>query len=459
MKYTYMTRFSICAVGVIFLLQALLVYRLFQTNLDLLQRELNLTTQSVYNMDLNARLELKGGTSTPDVKYAGTTPPPGVDTTKITRIGGGAQENKKHSRDKGLVSAMNLAMEEFVGRKYPVNLHSIDSLAGTLFKENNIKLKFYSEIVDVDSDEVLETSFSGSSKPSDILYSKGIPLNLKQTKVLRLVLISPMWEIYPQMAWMLVLSLLLSIFCIYSLHIQKKTLAKQKQLASLKNDFFSEVSHEFKRPLAVLRQTMNSLGNEKIIQNEEKRTRMLRIGEEEILNMTSRTEMFLSLAQDDEGLFELHPTEFDIVKVVFDLADKAVDTTPGSPEIDVDNELKDSMIFADKDHLEHLVSNLISNAIKYSKDSIDIHIRLYNENNNVCISVKDTGVGISEENLNVVFEKYSRVGKTTHAKGHGIGLNYVKRITEKYGGSVSVKSELGVGSEFIVKLPLVKNVK
>ena len=459
MKYTYMTRFSILAVGIIFVLQALLVYRLFQTNVDLLQRELNLVIESVYNKDLNARLKLKGGHSTPDVKYAGTTPPPGLDTTKVTRIDGGSHGMESMKRDKGLTSVLNLAMEEFISRKYPISLQRIDSLAGIILAQNNINLKFYSEIIDLDSDSVLETTLANPNSYSDVVYSKEIPLNVKQTKYLRLAVVNPTWKIYPQMAWMLVLSLLLSIFCIYSLHIQKKTLAKQKQLASLKNDFFSEVSHEFKRPLAVLRQTMNSLGNEKIIQNEEKRSRMLRIGEEEILNMTSRTEMFLSLAQDDEGLFELHPTEFDIVKVVFDLADKAVDTTPGSPEIDVDNELKDSMIFADKDHIEHLVSNLLSNAIKYSKDSIDIHIRLYNENNNVCISVKDTGVGISEENLNVVFEKYSRVGKTTHAKGHGIGLNYVKRITEKHGGNISVKSELGVGSEFIVKLPLVKNVK
>lgn len=455
MKYTYMTRLSILAVGLIFLSQALLVYRLYQVNVDLLQRELNLMAESVYSVELNSRLGYKKESKAPDVQYRDT-PPPGVDTTKVKGID---VRDRDKSKDKGLVSVMALAMNEFISQKHPMKLQQIDSLMQVALDEKNIKLKFYSEILDLETDKVLETTWNGSSKPSDVLYSKEIPLNVKQTKALRLVLIDPMWEIYPQMAWMLVLSLMLSIFCIYSLYIQKKTLAKQRQLATLKNDFFSEVSHEFKRPLALLLQTMESLQNEKIIMNAEKRIRMLKIGEQEILKMTSKTEMLLSLAQDEEGLFELHRSEFDLTKIVFDLADNAVDTTSGSLEIDVDNELKNPIVFADKDHVEQMVSNLISNAIKYSKESsIDIHIKLYQEDNNICISVKDAGLGISPENLQVIFEKYSRVGKTTHAKGHGIGLNYVKRIVEKHGGTISVKSQLNIGSEFIVKLPIIKSV-
>lgn len=454
MKYTYMTRLSILAVGLIFLLQSMLVYRLYQTNIDLFQRELNLIVDYAHSMELNTRLGYKKESKTPDVQYRDT-PPPGIDTTKVKRLD---VRDRDKSKDKGVVSVMALAMEEFVSIKYPMSLQRIDSLVQVAFDEKNIKLKFYSEVIDLENNQVLETTRKGSSMPSDILYSKEIPLNVKQTKALRVALIDPMWKIYPQMAWMLVLSLLLSIFCIYSLYVQMKTLAKQRQLSKLKNDFFSEVSHEFKRPLAVLLQSINSLSNEKIIANEEKRMRMLNIAEQEILKMTNKTEMLLSLAQEEEGLFELNRTEFDFAKVVFDLVDNAIDTTPGSPEIDITNELKNPMIFADKDHIEQVVSNLISNAIKYSKESIDIRIRLYQENNNICMSVKDSGLGISPENLDVIFEKYSRVGKTTHAKGHGIGLNYVKRIVEKHGGSISVDSQLNIGSQFIIKLPLVKNI-
>ena len=113
-----MTRLSILAVGVIFLLQALLVYRLYQVNVDLLQRELNFMTDAVYNMELNSRLGYKKESKTPDVQFRDT-PPPGVDTTKVKGID--ARDRDK-SKDKGFVSVMALAMEEFVSQKHPMNL-------------------------------------------------------------------------------------------------------------------------------------------------------------------------------------------------------------------------------------------------------------------------------------------------------------------------------------------------
>lgn len=449
-----MIRFLILAVGIIFLLQvsqAFLGYQLFHKNVALLQSELNFVAESVYNKDINLRLK---GRNISGIKYFETVFSNGIDTTKMFDVD--AKRLQNIEKEKGFLAAMILSVEESVGADHPINLQQIDSLTKIAFAESNITQQFYSQIVDADSKNVFETTLKSLDEPSNVLYSDKIPLDFKQTKFLRLALIMPTWRIYFQEGWMLVASLLLSIYCMYSFHTQNKNLTKQQKLASLKNEFFSEVSHEFKRPLASLLQAINSLDNEKIILNEEKRSRILRIAYADIMNMTCRTEMFLSLAQDDEGLFELHCTEFDLVKSVFDLVDKVVETTPGPPEIDVDNELKDPIIFGDKDHIEHLVLNLVGNAVKYSKEFIEIYVKLYEEDNNVCISVKDTGIGISAEDLGIIFEKYSRVGKTTHAKGHGIGLNYVKRITEKHGGSVSVKSELNVGSEFIVKLPLIK---
>ncbi len=450
MKHTYITKLSVLAVGIVFILQALLVYHLYQANVNLLQRELNVIAQSAYNLELNLRLGSKDGGETPNIQFR-TTPPPGVDTTKIPRMDARSL-NKKGGR--GLVSAVTIAMEEFISRKHPIQLQVIDSLAAGFLKESGINVKFYSEIVDVEN-KGLRTTCKDSIMPTDTLCSKDIPLNIKQTKALRLVIISPKWGGYPNMGWMLALSLILSIFCIWSLYNQMKVLAKQKELATVKNEFFYEISHEFKRPLSVLLQSIDSFRNEKT--NPEKKEHMLKIANQEIQRMISKTEMLLSLAQEEEGLFSLNCTEIDLVKIVFDLADNAIDTTPGSVEIDVDNELKNPIILADEDHVEQMLSNLVGNAIKYSKeDSVNIYIKLYQENNNVCISVRDTGVGISPEYLDVIFEKYSRVGKTTHARGHGIGLHYVNRIVKKHGGSISVESQLNVGSEFIVKLPLAK---
>ena len=320
-------------------------------------------------------------------------------------------------------------------------------------KRNNINLRFYVEIVDLSANKVLETTLPATAHPSSILSSKNLPLNIKQTKVLRIVLIEPMSKIYPQMAWMLVLSLLLSLVCIYCLYFQLKTLSKQRKLAHLKSDFFSEVSHEFKRPLSVLKQAVSSLDNEKIIGDRDRRSKLLKIADLEITKMTEKTEMLLSLAMDDEGIFEVNKTEFDFVKVVYDLADEALDTTTKPIDVDVVNEVKNPYIIADQSHIEQVVSNLLGNAIKYSKAVIDIHIRIYEEGAYTCISVKDNGLGIAADDLNVIFDKYTRVAKTANIKGHGIGLNYVKRIIEKHKGIIDVESEVSVGSTFTIKIP------
>lgn len=450
-----LTRVSIILLIVIFIFQAGILYRLFQTNMNLLVRELNLSVEEAYSFDLNNRLGV-GDSSTPSIKVAaiGEEEYETIDTTNVVYLG----EHDRVSGDKtsDALALLNIAVEEYASQKRPIDLARFDSVVSQTLLRKDIHLQFYSEVVDVATGKIFETTSSPSVHSSDVLPSKNIPLNLSQSKVLRVVLIDPIGEVFPQMAWMLFLSLLFSLVCIYGMYYQLKTLSKQRRLASLKSDFFSEVSHEFKRPLAVLRQAINSLENEKILVDVAKRKRLLHIADFEITKMTGKTEMLLSLAMDDEGIFELNKTDFDLVKLVYDLADEALDSSSKSIDIDVDNQLTYKNICADESHMEQVISNIIGNAIKYSKAVVDIQIAMYEDRGYTCISIKDNGIGISEKDLNVIFKKYARAENSTNAKGHGIGLNYVKRIVDKHDGLLEVTSSLNEGSEFIVKLPNTK---
>lgn len=446
---------SIVFVILIFLFQAGIIYSLFQTNMNLLTRELNLLTHEIYTADLNKRLDAGKKSLNSSVSFKGTDNLSGKLGTESTQDV--VYFKKEKTPEKGSqpspVTILNLAIEEFISKSNPINLSLMKDEVSEALKRNNINLSFYVEIVDQQTNKVLETTLPATIHPSSILSSKNVPLNIKQTKVLRVVLIEPMSKIYPQMAWMLVLSLLLSLVCIYCLYFQLKTLSKQRKLAHLKSDFFSEVSHEFKRPLSVLKQAISSLDNEKIALDKERRTRLLKIADLEIIKMTEKTEMLLSLAMDDEGIFEVNKTEFDIIKVVYDLADEALDATTKPIDVDVENELHISNIVADKAHVEQVISNLIGNAIKYSKAVIDIQIKMFEDGDYTCISVKDNGLGIARDDLDVIFDKYTRVAQTANIKGHGIGLNYVKRIIEKHKGVIDVTSEMNIGSVFTIKLP------
>lgn len=446
---------SIVFVVLIFLFQAGIIYSLFQTNMNLLTRELNLVTDEIYTADLNKRLDAGKRDAKNNIQFKGTDDSSGkLDTLqgkKVVYFNG--KEVSKSETQPSPVAILNLAIEEFISKTHSINLSNLKSEVEIALKRNNINLDFYVEIVDLSTNKVLDTTLPATLHPTSILSSKDMPLNINQTKVFRVVLIEPMSKIYPQMAWMLVLSLLLSLVCIYCLYFQLKTLSKQRKLAHLKSDFFSEVSHEFKRPLSVLKQAISSLDNEKIIIEKDRRNRLLKIADQEIIKMTEKTEMLLSLAMDDEGIFEVNKTEIDLVKIVYDLADEALDTTTKPIDVDIENGLNFSHIIADQAHIEQVISNLLGNAIKYSKAAIDIRIKMYEEGMYTCISIKDNGLGIATDDLQLIFNKYTRVAKTTNIKGHGIGLNYVKRIVEKHKGIIDVSSEVNVGSVFTIKLP------
>jgi len=120
-----------------------------------------------------------------------------------------------------------------------------------------------------------------------------------------------------------------------------------------------------------------------------------------------------------------------------------------------------SHIFADPAHFYHIISNLIDNANKFSVDEPNIRISTRNTNDGIYIAVEDDGIGISGENLKNVFKKLYRVptGNIHNVKGFGLGLYYVKTMTEAHGGSIKLKSELNRGSIFELYFPFAYNAK
>jgi two-component system phosphate regulon sensor histidine kinase PhoR len=129
---------------------------------------------------------------------------------------------------------------------------------------------------------------------------------------------------------------------------------------------------------------------------------------------------------------------------------------------DITTELKaeDPMINADEMHITNVVFNLMDNAVKYKKPDEELHlkVRTWNETGRVMISIEDNGIGIKKEDLKKIFEKFYRVhtGNLHDVKGFGLGLAYVKKIIVDHKGTIRAESELGVGTKFIIALPLLK---
>lgn len=450
-KDSYITLASIVLVCIIFALQLFLFYRLYESNLDLLQRELNLAADEIYKEDLNRRLAILSQGKDPNLQYFGSQKPDAVtDTTKVITL-----DATKSVNTKSRVTMMNAALEEYASRREPIRLQALDSVAAKSFKKRGIHNSFYSEVIDIENNKVLQTSLTPDEHPVQTLSSNDIPVNAAQTKVLRITLINPLTSFYLQMATMLVLSMLLCFVCIYSFHVHRRSLAKQRQINRLKSDLFSDISHEFKRPLQTFSMVMSYFDGNKTIEDNEKRRRFLKIGKSEIKKMDTQLDMIIATTKDEEGFLQMNPASFDLTETVDSAVGHYLDTVLKMLDIEVINAMKDdNNIFADKDHISKVISNLIENSIKYSKEPTEIVINLSRDNNNVYISVKDNGIGISKEDRLRIFDRYTRVENAeVKAKGYGIGLNYCKRIVEKHRGEITVVSELGKGSEFVVRLP------
>lgn len=450
MNYKRLAQLSIGFVALIFVSQAFLIVRLFQVNYGFLGKVVNTISHEVYTKDMNRRLGTNSAMAHPSMEIKD-----GIkvesDATRGYDIDSMSGVDKSNT-----ITLVNIAIETYLSEENPIKLSAIDSLASILLEKENIHAYFYSRIVDLKSGMVLESSKQGisvSSTAFSMIQSKNIPLNFEQTKVLQLVLLNPLRAVFSQMAGMLILSFLLSLFCIYCLFILQRTLARQKKLAQSKNDFYNQVSHELKRPVSVVYKAIDSLLNTRAIDNKERRERYLNVSMAELYRMSSKIDMILTMSMEEEGMFQLNRTEFNLPNLLAELEERFCVPGIKPTEIFIDNKLDNPFVIADRDHLFQCISNLVENAVKYSGEKVRIEIRLFEKQGAVCVSVGDDGRGISENDLGRIFEKFERVNVDKNMHGYGIGLSYVKQIVEKHGGTITVHSELGKGSEFMIRLP------
>lgn len=219
------------------------------------------------------------------------------------------------------------------------------------------------------------------------------------------------------------------------------------------NQFVSDASHELRTPISVIQGYANLIdrwGKE----DEEILDESISSIKSETEHMSNIIKQLLFLVKSD-GIQKLNLNELDI-DVILEEISKEINILEVKTQFEYIVEEK-TVIKADYDLIKQLLWILVDNAVKYSgnKDS-EIFVRVYKENNMVYISVKDNGIGISEENIQHLFERFYRADKSRNKEiaGVGLGLSIAKRIVTKHKGNIRVESEPDKGTEFIVELPL-----
>ena len=245
----------------------------------------------------------------------------------------------------------------------------------------------------------------------------------------------------------------LILFCfVYTINV----IVRQKQVSEMKNDFINNMTHEFKTPIATISLASDSILNPNIIGNQDKIKRFLGIIKQENKRMLSQVEKVLQMAVLDRKDFSLNKSEVNMIEVVNQAATHTsllVESRDGVVRTHIKAETP--IIIADQTHISNIVHNLLDNAYKYSPDKPEIDITLEDKGNGVKIIIQDNGIGMTADNQKNIFDKFYRVhtGNLHDVKGFGLGLSYVKAIVDAHGGTISVQSELGKGSSFIVTLP------
>ncbi|RBP86201.1 signal transduction histidine kinase [Cytobacillus firmus] len=226
---------------------------------------------------------------------------------------------------------------------------------------------------------------------------------------------------------------------------------------SNRREFFANISHELRTPITYLEGYANVLENE-LYQNEEERQQYLQIIQQEVRRMSKLVEDLFELSKLEEGRLALDCEEVDVMEVVESAVVKTrmkAEEKGLKLEFHKENDLPS--LYADGLRMEQILINLIDNAIRYTEFG-KIRVRLTKESNNIMISVIDSGMGIPEEDLPFLFERFYRVEKSRSRElgGTGLGLAIVKQLVKLQRGRIEVTSEVGKGTAFHLTFPVEK---
>ncbi|HTR29363.1 MAG TPA: HAMP domain-containing sensor histidine kinase [Puia sp.] len=269
---------------------------------------------------------------------------------------------------------------------------------------------------------------------------------------------SPTTYILGRMRWPIAMGMFLTGLTAIAFVVLYRSLRQQRRLAQYKNDFISNMTHELKTPISTINVAIEALRNFDALDDPKRTREYLDISAIELHRLSLLVEKVLRLSEFENKEVEFQLTVLDLRELVaevvsamrlpFEKAGAVVRLAPGDGRYEVRG---------DKSHLSSVISNLLDNALKYSKEDPVIAVQVWREDGMVMLSVTDNGIGIPAAYQRRIFDKFFRVPSDDHhnIKGYGLGLNYVHEIIHIHRGVIGVESKEGKGSAFTVQLPAV----
>ena len=365
-------------------------------------------------------------------------------------------ENQKRKESE---EELSLYLDVSVDLKATLNIHGCiikanDSWEKVLgWSKAEIKAMHYSDLIHPDDISILEYLYDSNYIVEEIKYLtirllckdntyKWIELSLKYVKDKNVFM-----------------STGIDVTSRKEVEVEKKKLEEAIHLESIRNEFFGNISHEFKTPLNIILGIVQLIDKNIELDNitKENLIRHVDIMKQNSYRLLRLVNNLIDISRIDIGYYNLQPSNYNIVKVVEDITLSIAEYVKHKKiNLIFNTDVEEITLACDPDKIERVMLNLLSNAIKYTDDNGDIYVSLNKVNEDVVVSVKDSGVGIPNDKLELIFDRFGQANDilSRRCEGSGIGLSIVKSIVEMHGGKIDVFSEIGKGSEFVFNIPI-----
>ena len=338
--------------------------------------------------------------------------------------------------------------------KSPIILDSINHIYKQLLLKNNYPSECMISISK--NDTIIQ--YIGN-KPSSLfsLQTDKVPLRKDYSIVIQAQFVNPNNLFFGKMGILLVSTTLLLIFVVFCIIYQVRIISKINKISQIREDFSYAMVHDMKTPLNTIMMVQDMLESGRLDTRPEIKNKYMSIAKSETDHLFALTNKILTISKLENHKLEMNKTEVELTPIIEKLTEKF--KAKAQKPVNFIISLQAKTAYADNDYLGEVISNLIDNAIKYSKESVEINITAEESERYTILKVRDNGLGISEADQKIIFQKYERAAaakrsRRNGASGFGLGLNFVDQVIKAHEGRIFVNSTEGEFTEFTIYLPL-----
>lgn len=354
------------------------------------------------------------------------------------------------------IPPMTYFYERLSDMGYPMSLHHLDSITADLLIQNGLGNQYYIDIINLKTGEKISGIGTQKNPSFMVVKPKYFPIRSDYTQVVQLIITNPNRIFLERMGLLIIATVVILISVIGCIIYQVRIIHHINRISQIREDFSYAMVHDMKTPLSTIMMVQDMLESGRLDTRPEIKNKYMSIAKSETDHLFALTNKILTISKLENHKLEMNKTEVELTPIIEKLTEKF--KAKAQKPVNFIIRLQAKTAYADNDYLGEVISNLIDNAIKYSKESVEINITTEESERYTILKVRDNGLGISEADQKIIFQKYERAAaakrsRRNGASGFGLGLNFVDQVIKAHEGKIFVNSTEGEFTEFTIYLP------